>query len=470
MSNIHQAGIRDLQAMIRRREIAIEEVVQAFSKRADEHAQLNAFLRLNDTATGGEGDLSGVPIAHKDIFCAHGEITTCGSKILENFVSPYDATVVARCRQAGAITLGRTNMDEFAMGSSGEHSAFSVTHNPWDKRKVPGGSSSGSAAAVAARLVCAATGTDTGGSIRQPAAFCGVTGIKPTYGRVSRWGLVAFASSFDQGGAIARSAEDCALLLRAMAGFDAQDSTSIDLPTEDFTRLFDASFISGRSLGVPSEFFDQGLDNAVAQQVQAAIRQFESLGAKVVEVSLPATRYAIAAYYVLTSAEASSNLSRYDGVRYGHRAQAHNLREMYIRTRDEGFGAEVKRRILTGTYVLSHGYYDAYYRRAMKLRQKVADNFAQAFTQCDFIVGPTTPNVAFDIGGIVNPVAMYLQDIYTVPVNLAGLPAISLPCGFVAGLPVGVQLIAPALGEAALLAAAHHYQQHTDYHQQSPDS
>ena len=476
MSGIENLSLSALRALIDDGDMSAADIVEAFRCRANEMSHLNAFLRLSDDAAPppavADSPLAGLPIAHKDIFCARGELTTCGSDMLKNHAAVYDSTVVEKLAAAGMVTLGRTNMDEFAMGSSGEHSAFGATRNPWDETKVPGGSSSGSAAAVAARLAPAATATDTGGSIRQPAAFCGVTGIKPTYGRVSRWGMVAFASSFDQGGVITKSAEDCALVLSAMAGFDERDSTSLQEAAEDFTRLLSTP-LSGRVVGVPREFFGDGLNTDVAARVQEAIAQFESLGARVVDVSLPASKYAIPAYYVLTCAEASSNLSRYDGVRYGYRAAASNdnggdLRDMYEQTRARGFGGEVKRRILIGTYMLSYGYYDAYYRRAMKVRKLVADDFTRAFEQCDFIIGPTTPNTAFAAGAIADPVSMYMQDIYTVPVNLAGLPAMSLPCGFVDGMPVGLQLIGAPLAEAALLAAAHQYQQHSDYHLRMP--
>lgn len=469
----------DLRNSLDSKQLSPAELRAFFYERTQRFAHLNAFLRVHaeDPHAAGAADadatarpLADLPIAHKDIFCTRGETTTCASKILENFNAPYDSTVVARCRAAGLTTLGRTNMDEFAMGSSGEHSAFAATQNPWDTTRVPGGSSSGSAAAVAARLVPVATGTDTGGSIRQPAAFCGISGIRPTYGRVSRWGMVAFASSFDQGGVFAKSAEDCALVLSAMAGADERDSTSLPLPPEDFSQQLNAP-LQGCVVGIPQEFFGEGLDDGVAQRVHEAAQVLQQHGATLKEVSLPSLKHAIPAYYVLTCAEASSNLSRYDGVRYGLRAEASDLTAMYEQTRAAGFGAEVKRRILVGTYMLSYGYYDAYYRRAMKVRALIAADFARIFKECDVLLGPTTPNTAFPLGAIAesDPVAMYLQDIYTVPVNLAGLPAMSIPCGFTGGLPVGLHLIGAPLQEGRLLSIAHHYQQYTDHHLQQPE-
>lgn len=452
-------------------EVSADEVFACFRRRAEQYRHLNAFVHLaTESSPAKGGALAGVPIAHKDIFCQQGVNSGCASRILENYAPPFDAAVVERAAQAGMNFLGRTNMDEFAMGSSGEHSAYGVTRNPWAQERTPGGSSSGSAAAVAARLTPAATGTDTGGSIRQPAAFCGVTGIKPTYGRVSRWGMVAFASSFDQGGVIAASADDCALVLNTLCGFDPRDSTSLQVADEDLTRLL-AKPIAGMSIGVPQDFFGEGLDAAVGARVQEALAELEKAGAVLKNITLPQCEFAVPAYYVLTSAEASSNLSRFDGVRYGRRAAApEGLRDMYERTRAEGFGDEVKRRILVGAYVLSFGYYDAYYRRAAKVRQLIARDFAEAFSECDLIAGPTTPGPAFALGAIADtdPVAMYMQDIYTAPVNLAGLPAASVPCGFAGQLPVGMQLIAPPLAEARLLQAMHQYQQRTDFHQQQP--
>ena len=467
-------SLSQLRRCLLDKEISPVELNDLFYQRAQQFSHLNAFLQLyppeqSARSEAAETAVAGIPIAHKDIFCTRDEKTTCGSKILEQFTSPYDSAVVEKCRTAGMIALGRTNMDEFAMGSSGEHSAYGVTRNPWNTNHVPGGSSSGSAAAVAARLAPVATATDTGGSIRQPAAFCGVTGIKPTYGRVSRWGMVAFASSFDQGGVIAKSAEDCASVLSVLAGFDERDSTSLEQPAEDFSRELTEP-LSRYRIGIPEEFFDDSLDNEIATHIQTAARQLEQLGATLKTVSLKSLPHAISAYYVLTCAEASSNLSRYDGVRYGYRAEAAGLTDMYEQTRAQGFGSEVKRRILTGAYMLSYGYYDAYYRRAMKVRTLIANDFQAAFEQCDMLLGPTTPGTAFALNTIADndPVSMYLQDIYTVPVNLAGLPAMSLPCGFSGNLPVGLQLIAPALAESRLLNVAHQYQQSSDYHQQMP--
>ncbi|MEK7734619.1 MAG: Asp-tRNA(Asn)/Glu-tRNA(Gln) amidotransferase subunit GatA, partial [Pseudomonadota bacterium] len=421
-------------------------------------------------AGGRAGALTGIPIAQKDIFCADGWLTTCGSKMLANFTAPYDATAIARFNDAGAVLLGKTNMDEFAMGSSNESSHFGPVQNPWDTRCVPGGSSGGSAAAVAARLAPAATGTDTGGSIRQPAALTNLTGLKPSYGRVSRYGMIAFASSLDQGGPMTRTAEDAALLLGVMAGFDTRDSTSVEQPVPDYTATLNND-IKGLKIGLPREYFGEGLNAEVAKTVEAAIGEYQKLGAKVVEVSLPNSRLAIPCYYVLAPAEASSNLSRFDGARYGYRAKDYtDLLDMYGKTRAQGFGAEVKRRIMIGTYALSAGYYDAYYLKAQKLRRLIADDFARAFEQCDVIMGPTTPTTAFRIGAKSDdPVAMYLSDIYTISVNLAGLPGMSIPAGFDGqGLPVGLQLIGKYFDEARLLNIAHRYQQATDWHRRQP--
>ncbi|MFO1299089.1 MAG: Asp-tRNA(Asn)/Glu-tRNA(Gln) amidotransferase subunit GatA [Burkholderiaceae bacterium] len=446
-------------------------------------SDLNAFIDVQPELTraqareadarrsrGERGALLGVPIAHKDIFVTRGWRSTAGSKMLERYVSPFDATVVERLAAAGAVCLGKTNCDEFAMGGSNEHSHFGPVCNPWDRAAIPGGSSGGSAAAVAAGLVPVATGTDTGGSIRQPAAMCGVTGIKPTYGRVSRHGMIAFASSLDQGGVIAGSAEDCATVLGAMAGFDRRDSTSADRPDEDFTRELERP-IEGLRIGVPREFFGEGLASDVRAAVEAALEQYRRLGAVLVDVSLPQTELAIPAYYVIAPAEASSNLSRFDGVRYGHRAaQYSDLRDMYCRTRAEGFGDEVKRRVLVGTYVLSHGYYDAYYLQAQKLRRLIADDFRRAFESVDLIAGPVSPTVAWDIGAIVDdPVANYLADIYTLPASLAGLPGMSVPAGCgQGGRPVGLQLIGRWFDEVRVLNAAHRFQQSTDWHLRRP--
>jgi len=420
-------------------------------------------------ARGEAGPLTGVPFAHKDIFCTRGVATTCGSRMLENFVPPYDATVVARLARAGLVTVGKTNMDEFAMGSSNETSYFGPVRNPWDTGRTPGGSSGGSAAAVAAGLVPAATGTDTGGSIRQPAALTGITGMKPTYGRVSRYGMIAFASSLDQAGVLAQTAEDAALLLQAMAGFDPHDSTSADAPVADYRAALNGH-LKGKRIGVPKEFFDDGLDAECGAAVRAALAEFENLGASLQEVSLPHLGLSVPTYYIVAPAEASSNLSRFDGVRFGHRADgADSLEALYKKTRREGFGAEVKRRIMTGTYVLSAGYYDAYYLKAQQTRQLIADDFRQAFETVDLIAGPTTPTPAFRLGEKTDdPVQMYLNDIYTIGVNLAGLPGISVPCGFADALPVGLQLIGPHFGEATVLNFAHQYQQATDWHQRVP--
>uniref|UniRef100_UPI002C6B2AD2 Asp-tRNA(Asn)/Glu-tRNA(Gln) amidotransferase subunit GatA n=1 Tax=Zoogloea sp. TaxID=49181 RepID=UPI002C6B2AD2 len=414
--------------------------------------------------------LTGIPLAHKDVFCTEGVLTTCASKMLANFVSPYDAHVVSLLKAAGAVMVGKTNMDEFAMGSSNENSHFGPVRNPWNTDTVPGGSSGGSAAAVAARLVPIATGTDTGGSIRQPAALCGITGIKPTYGTVSRYGMIAYASSLDQGGAFARTAEDCAVLLSAMAGHDPRDSTSLERPAEDYGRDL-AQPLAGLRIGLPTEFFAEGMSDDVRAVVDAALDQYRALGATTVEVSLPNARLAIPAYYVIAPAEASSNLSRFDGVRYGHRAAEYtDLMDMYCKSRAQGFGGEVQRRILVGTYVLSHGYYDAYYIKAQKLRRLIAEDFQAALAQCDVIAGPVSPTVAFGIGEKSDdPVQMYLSDIYTIAVNLAGLPGLSHPAGFGAGgLPVGLQLIGNYFAEARLLNVAHQFQQATDWHARAP--
>ena len=444
--------------------------------------RLNAYITVDEEkslaqarvaderrAAGRAGPLTGIPLAQKDIFCAEGWPTTCGSRMLGNFVSPYDAAVIERCSAAGAVILGKTNMDEFAMGSSNETSHFGPVRNPWDTERVPGGSSGGSAAAVAAGLAPAATGTDTGGSIRQPAAMCNLTGLKPTYGVVSRYGMIAYASSLDQGGPLARSAEDCALLLNVMAGFDARDSTSLDRPAEDYARDLEKP-LAGLRIGLPREFFGEGCDAGVMRCVEEALAEYRRLGAETVEVGLPNMKLAVPAYYVIAPAEASSNLSRYDGVRYGYRAPEYaDLNDMYARTRAQGFGDEVKRRILIGTYVLSHGYYDAYYLQAQRIRRLIAEDFAAAFEQCDVIMGPTSPSTAFRLGEKASdPVQMYLSDIYTIAVNLAGLPGMAVPAGFADGLPVGLQLIGGYFSEARLLNAAHRYQQATDWHLRRP--
>ena len=460
------------------------EITQDYLARIKQHnPTLNCFISVTDElaleqarqadatlAAGKAGPLTGVPIAHKDLFCTDGVRTSCGSRILDNFIAPYDATVIEHFKHDGAVMLGKTNMDEFAMGSSNENSYYGNVANPWNIKHVPGGSSGGSAAAVAAGLAPAATGTDTGGSIRQPAAFCGVTGIKPTYGRVSRYGMVAFASSLDQGGPFARSAEDCALLLQTMAKFDPRDSTSSEQAVPDYSGTLGQG-IEGLKIGLPKEYFAEGLDNRLASVIETAIDELRKLGAEVKEISLPNTQLSIPTYYVIAMAECSSNLSRFDGVRFGHRCEDPvDLEDLYKRSRGEGFGAEVKRRILIGTYALSAGYYDAYYLKAQQLRRMIKDDFQSAFQSVDLILGPTTPEVAFEIGAKTDdPVSMYLQDIYTISLNLAGLPGMSLPVGFVDGLPVGMQLIGNYFDEASLLTTAHSYQQVSDWHLQTPE-
>ncbi len=479
------ASLKELGAALAQKSISSVELTTLFVDRIEKlNPTLNAFVtvdrdkalaaaRAADQKLGSGGTalspLCGIPLAHKDIFCTAGWRTTCGSKMLANFVSPYDAHVVERLNDAGMVLLGKCNMDEFAMGSSNETSFFGPVKNPWNPACVPGGSSGGSAAAVAARLAPAATGTDTGGSIRQPAALCGLTGLKPTYGVVSRYGMIAFASSLDQGGPMAKSAEDCALLLNAMAGFDARDSTSLERPAEDYCRDLEKP-LQGLRIGLPKEFFGEGMDAGVRAAVEAAIAEYRKLGATTVEVSLPNSSLSVPAYYVIAPAEASSNLSRFDGVRYGHRAAEYgDLNDMYAKSRAEGFGAEVKRRILIGTYVLSHGYYDAYYLKAQKIRRLIAADFQEAFKACDVIMGPTAPSVAFKFGEkSADPVQMYLSDIYTIAVNLAGLPGLSIPCGFDKQLPVGLQLIVPWFGEAKMLNAAHQFQLATDWHRRMP--
>ncbi len=479
-----QSSIAELATRLARKEISSVELAHLFLERIRTlNPKLNAVIGLDEARTlaaaaaadariaaGRSGPLTGIPILHKDIFLAKGWRTTCGSRMLENFVAPYDAHVVQRLDAAGAVNLGKTNMDEFAMGSSNETSYFGPVRNPWRATAVPGGSSGGSAAAVAARLAPAATGTDTGGSIRQPAALTGICGLKPTYGLASRYGMIAFASSLDQAGPMARTAEDCALLLNAMVGFDPRDSTSLDRESEDYTRDL-ARPLAGLRIGLPREFFAEGVQPDVAKAVEAAIDEYRRLGATTVEVSLPNMGLSIPVYYVLAPAEASSNLARFDGVRYGHRAAEYgDLTDMYERTRAEGFGAEVRRRIMIGTYVLSHGYYDAYYIKAQKVRRLIAADFAAAFSKCDVIMGPTSPTTAFELGSrTADPVQMYLCDIYTIAVNLAGLPGLSIPAGFDgSGLPVGLQLIGDYFSEAGLLNAAHQYQLATDWHSRMP--
>ena len=476
-------SLAELAAGLRERQFSSAELTQLYLDRIDARAtELNAFVTIahesaladaraadRALAAGRAGALTGVPFAHKDIFCTAGLRTTCGSRMLDQFVAPYDATVVAKLKDAGTVLLGKTNMDEFAMGSSSETSYYGPVKNPWDRALVPGGSSGGSAAAVAARLSPAATGTDTGGSIRQPAALCGVTGLKPTYGRVSRYGMIAFASSLDQAGVIATSAQDAALMLTAMAGFDPRDSTSVDAPVPDYAALLGES-VAGTRVGIVKEFFDKGLDAENARRVEEAIAVYTRLGATLKEVSLPNLPLSVPTYYVVAPAECSSNLARFDGVRFGHRcSKPRDLQDLYRRSRGEGFGAEVKRRIMTGTYVLSAGYYDAYYLKAQKVRQLIAKDFRDAFAEVDLLVAPTTPTPAFPIGAkMADPITMYLNDIYTIGANLAGLPAISIPCGFVAGLPVGLQLVGPHFSEAIILNAAHAYQRETDWHRQIP--
>ena len=476
--------VAELGRALRSRKVSSVELTRAFLDRINRYCDLNAFITVDPerslaqarTADArlaqGSGDaLTGVPIAQKDIFCADGWLTTCGSKILSNFIAPYDATVIEKLNAAGAVILGKTNMDEFAMGSSNETSFYGPVKNPWNKDTVPGGSSGGSVAAVAARLAPAATGTDTGGSIRQPASLTSLTGLKPSYGRVSRYGMIAFASSLDQGGPIARTAEDAALLLNAMAGFDPRDSTSLDRPVPDYTATL-ANDIRGLRIGLPREYFGEGLSAEVARTVEAAVAEFKKLGAEAIDVELPNSKLAVPCYYVLAPAEASSNLARFDGVRYGYRApQYDDLIDMYGKTRAEGFGAEVKRRIMIGTYALSAGYYDAYYLKAQKLRRLIADDFTRAFERCDVIMGPASPTTAFKLGAKTDdPVAMYLSDIYTISVNLAGLPGMSIPAGFDGqGLPIGLQIIGKYFDEARLLNVAHRYQQVTDWHDRIPE-
>lgn len=489
---MHNKTIKELSALLHAKQISSTELTRHYLGRIEASGH-GAFLHVDPELTlaqaaaadariaeGTAGPLTGIPIAHKDIFVTRGWRTTAGSKMLANYVSPFDATVVERFNNAGMVTLGKVNLDEFAMGSSNENSAFAPVKNPWDLNAVPGGSSGGSAAAIAARLAPAATATDTGGSIRQPAAFCGVTGIKPTYGRVSRFGMIAFASSLDQGGPIAQTAEDCALLLNQMVGHDVRDSTSLSPEQgnlhEDFTRALNQP-LTGLRIGVPSEYFGEGLAADVEAAVRAALEQFVKLGATLVDISLPKTALSIPTYYIIAPAEASSNLSRFDGVRYGHRASEYkDLQDMYKKTRAEGFGREVQRRIMVGTYVLCHGYYDAYYVQAQKIRRLIADDFQAAFAdKCDVIMGPVAPTVAWDLGDKANdPVANYLADIYTLSTSLAGLPGMSIPCGFGEGeknakRPVGLQIIGNYFAEAKLLNIAHQYQQVTDWHQRAPE-
>lgn len=482
---MHNLTLAQMATALTNKEFSSVELIQHFLNRIQTlDKTYNSFITVTAEtalakaaecdqrrAQGKAGLLTGLPIAQKDIFCTSGVKTSCGSKMLDNFIAPFDATMVKQLDQAGMVMLGKTNMDEFAMGSSNETSFYGSVRNPWDIERVPGGSSGGSAAAVAARLVPCASGTDTGGSIRQPAALCGITGLKPTYGRISRYGMIAFASSLDQGGPFAQTAEDVAMLLNAMAGFDEKDSTSANVLVPDYTQNLNQP-LTGKIIGLPKEYFSEGLDPKVEERVREAIKIFEKLGAKIKEVTLPASPLSISVYYVVASAECSSNLSRYDGVRFGYRcSQPKDLEDLYKRSRSEGFGDEVKRRIMIGTYALSTGYYDAYYLKAQKVRKLISDDFNRAFENVDFLLGPTTPTPAFKIGEKMNdPVSMYLSDIYTIATNLAGLPGMSIPCGFVNDLPVGIQLIGKHFDESTLLNAAHLYQQQTDWHLRLPTS
>ena len=476
-------SLKEISQALEKKKFTSVELTQFFLNRVKKHnPSLNAFITIDEDKSlsmaeksdqliqsGKKSILTGIPIAQKDIFCADGWKTTCGSKMLENFISPYDSTVIHKFNNAGAVNLGKTNMDEFAMGSSNETSYFGPVKNPWNLNCVPGGSSGGSAAAVAARLAPAATGTDTGGSIRQPASLCGFTGLKPTYGLVSRYGMIAFASSLDQAGPMAISAEDCALMLDVMTGHDEKDSTSLNRKKENYSNSLNKK-IDGLRIGIPKEFFEDGLDSDAQKLIEEALKQYEKFGAKIVDISLPNNHLAIPAYYVIAPAEASSNLSRYDGVRYGYRTKEYDdLMDMYFKTRQEGFGDEVKRRILIGTYVLSAGYFDAYYLKAQKIRRLISNDFKVAYEKCDVIMGPSAPSVAFKSGEKQeDPLAMYLQDIFTISTNLAGLPAMSIPAGFVNELPVGLQLIGNHFGESKILNAAHIFQKNTDWHLHTP--
>ena len=487
MSNtsMHEKSLAELSRSLESKEISSVELTQSYLDRIDAfNSDLNAFITVcpelaleqakaadEAIAAGNASPLTGIPFAHKDLFCTEGVKTSCGSKMLDNFIAPYESTVTANFKEAGAVMLGKLNMDEFAMGGANENSFYGPVKNPWNRDMIPGGSSGGSAAAVAARMAAATTGTDTGGSVRQPASMCGVTGLKPTYGRVSRWGMVAFASSLDQAGPVARSAEDAAMMLNVMAGFDPKDSTCMDRPVPDYTATLNEP-LKGLRIGLPKEYFAEGLDSRVEQVVRTAIAEYEKLGATVKEISLPRTHHSVAAYYVIAPAEASANLSRFDGVRFGHRCEDPlDLEDLYKRSRAEGFGSEVKNRILVGAYALSAGYYDAYYAKAQKIRRLIRDDFLTAFNDVDVIMGPTAPTPAFPIGDKSNdPVAMYLGDIFTISVNLAGLPGMSVPAGMVDGLPVGLQIIAPHFEEARLLNAGHQFQQATDWHLQKPEA
>ena len=485
MNDALKQGVAELARSLARKDFTSAELTQAYLDRIGEHNPgLNAYVTVTGElalaqaaaadqarAAGTAAPYAGVPFAHKDIFCTTGVRTACGSRMLDNFIAPYDATVAARMNQAGMVMLGKTNMDEFAMGSSTETSWYGPTRNPWNRSLVPGGSSGGSASAVAAHLCPATTATDTGGSIRQPASFCGLTGIKPTYGRVSRWGMIAFASSLDQAGVLTRSAEDAAILMQMMSGFDPKDSTSVDVPVPDYLATLDAP-LKGLRIGLPKQHFAQGLNPEVEKQIRAALSEFEKQGAILKEISLDNSHLSVSAYYVLAPAEASANLSRYDGVRFGYRCdKPADLEDLYKRSRGEGFGEEVKRRIMIGTYALSAGYYDAYYIKAQKVRRLIKDDFDRAFQQVDVIMGPTSPHTAFALGAKTkDPVTMYLEDIYTIAVNLAGLPGMSLPCGFDAtGLPIGMQLSGNYFSEARMLGVAHQYQRASDWHQRKPE-
>ncbi len=480
---MHTKTLTELSLGLRSGAFSSVELTQTFLQRISQHQDLNAYITVTEElalqqalaadvrlANGTADCLTGIPIAQKDIFCTLDVKTTCGSKMLDNFIAPYNATVVEKLNQSGAVMLGKLNMDEFAMGSSNETSYYGAVKNPWNITTVPGGSSGGSAAAVAARLAVCATGTDTGGSIRQPAALCGITGLKPTYGRVSRYGMIAYASSLDQGGPMTRSAEDAAIVLQTMAGFDAKDSTSVDLPVPNYSAELNNS-LAGLKIGLPKEFFSDGLNSDVAAVLATAIDEYRKLGAEIIDISMPNLKLAIPAYYVIAPAECSANLSRFDGVRYGYRCEnPKDLTDLYTRSRGEGFGKEVKRRILMGTYALSTGYYDAYYLKAQKIRRLISDDFKNALAKVDVIMGPVTPTTAFGIGEKMDdPIEMYLSDIYTIAINLAGVPAMSIPAGFVAGMPVGLQLIGSYFAEDRLLNIAHQYQQVTDWHQQTPN-
>jgi aspartyl-tRNA(Asn)/glutamyl-tRNA(Gln) amidotransferase subunit A len=481
----HEKTLAELSAMLEAGEVSSVELTQAFLDRIKKYnTDLNCFVTVTDEQAlqqaaaadekrkaGSAGPLTGIPIAHKDIFCTLDVKTSCGSKMLDNFISPYNATVVEKLLEAGVVMLGKTNMDEFAMGSSNETSFYGPVKNPWNTKTVPGGSSGGSASCVAARIAPASTGTDTGGSIRQPASLCGITGLKPTYGRVSRFGMIAFASSLDQAGPMAKSAQDCALLLNAMSGFDPRDSTSVDREVPDYTAELTKP-LDGLKIGLPKEYFDKGLDAGVEKVVKQAIQQYKDLGAEIIDITLPNTHLAVPVYYVVAPAECSSNLSRFDGVRFGYRCEnPENLEDLYKRSRGDAFGAEVKRRIMVGAYALSTGFYDAYYLKAQKLRRLIADDFKQAFEKVDVIMGPASPETAFNIGEKSDdPISMYLSDIYTIAVNLAGLPGISIPAGFSNNMPVGLQIISKHFDESRLLNVAHQYQQHTEWHKQTPEA